>query len=241
MLSLGFSRALTSGGFEHRATIMPGGRVVYRLADGSGHVDLPLRDWRALGERFQAETKAIVRRATISTVWMIPGLALYMIVMGSIAYAIDSSTLGGIGAVGFLIMLLFGPPVIYLWQSHRVQRIAAAIEAELARHPRVEAPPAVPWRVPRALEIAALVLIGPHLIVQVYGSFFPDAFRNTPWTGMHLNWSGIAGFAVLAILVFFRWRARGQEQEARESQGGPEPALAGRRVDVIARVRRDAD
>ena len=84
----------------------------------------------------------------------------------------------------------------------------------------------------RGLEIAALLLVGPHLIVQVYGSLNPDAYRNTPLLGTELDWSGIAGFLILAAILLLRWRPRwptrrpGQVDEPTE-----------RRFDPLARAR----
>jgi hypothetical protein len=234
MLSLGFSRALTGSGFEHRATILPDRRVVYRLADGSGYVGLPFRDWQALGQRFQAEAKPILRRAKIATACIIPGLIAYMIAMGSIAYVIDSSTFGAVGAVGFLITLWFGPLVIYLWQSHRIKRLGQAMEAELARCPRVEAPPPVPSRPPRWLQIAGIYLIGPGLIIATVGEIGgPDTFRNTPLSGIGLGPLGYAAFAIIAVLLLYHWRQRRQP-----SADMPEDEASGRRTDFVARARK---
>ena len=227
MLGIGFSRALAAGGFQHRSTPAPGGRVVYRLADGSAHITLGAEEWEAYGERFHAEAKPVVRRAFWLLAGLLPATFLFGMTIGQL-----------LPGAGILIVaaVLLGPFAIYLWQSYRVRGIARRIEAELACRPRVAAPPPVPWRVPRALEIAALVLIGPHLIIQVYGSFFPDAFRNTPWTGTHLDWSGVAGFAVLAALLYFRRRGAVREAPAPDE---PEERPAGRRLDAIARARRD--
>lgn len=235
MLSLAFSRALTASGFEHRATILTGGRVVYRLADGSAHVTLPFDEWQALGERFQAAAKPLVRRAFVATVCLLPGLVLYLIAMSILGGATGLRIFGWIASIGLLFGLFFGPLVIYLWQSYRIKRIGQAMEAELKRYPRVAAPPQVPSRPPRWLQIAGIFLIGPGIIIAMIGEFGgPDTFRNTPLTGTRMGPLAYAGLAVLAALLFYHLRARSRMPG---SAPDAEEAEAGRKTDVIARAR----
>lgn len=223
MIGMGFSRALTESGFRHRATAVGGGRIVYRLADGSGNVALDAAEWDAVGEHFRAQVRPVGRTTTWLSIGLFPAIFVFGMTIGQI-----------LPGAGILILagILLGPIAIYLLQSYRIKHIARAIEKELARLPRVAAPPPEAWRSPRWLEIACIVLVGPGLIVQVYGSFNPDAFRNTPWTGMHLDWAGIAGFAVLGAMLFYRWRA------ARDAPPEvPDQEREGRRSDVIMRAR----
>jgi hypothetical protein len=223
MIGMGFSRALAQTGFQHRATVLAGGRVIYRLADGSGHVGLSACEWEAAGEQFEAQVRPVGRK----TFWLSIGLFPAIFVFGmTIAQILPGA--------GILILagILLGPIAIYLWQSYRIKHIARAIEQELARLPRVAAVPAPASRPPRWLEIACILLVGPGLIVQIYGSLNPDAFRNTPWTGMHLGWAGLAGFAVLGAMLFYRRRA------ARDAPPEvPDKEREGRRSDVIIRAR----
>lgn len=223
MIGMGFSRALAQTGFRHRATLLPGGRVIYRLADRSGHVALGAHEWEALGERFEAQVRPVGRKTTWLSIALFPAIFVFGMTIAQI-----------LPGAGILILagIFLGPIAIYLWQSYRIKHIAGAIEKELAGRPRVAAPPAPPTRAPRWLEIACLLLVGPGLIVQIYGSLNPDAFRNTPWTGMHLGWGGIAGFAILGAMLFYRWRA------ARDAPPEvPDKEREGRQSDVIMRAR----
>jgi hypothetical protein len=224
MLGMGFSRALTESGFRHRATAVGGGRVVYRLADGSGHVVLDADEWDAVGEHFRMEVRPVGRTTTWLSIGLFPAIFVFAMTIGQILPGAGILVLAGI---------FLGPIAIYLWQSHRIKHIACAIEKELARLPRAAAPPPAPaGRPPRWLEIAFMLLVGPGLIIQVYGSLNPTAFRNSPWTGMHLDWVGIAGFAVLGALLFYRWRgARNAPPKV------PDQEREGRRSDVIMRAR----
>jgi len=236
MIGMSFSRALTQTGFRHRATPVSGGRVNYRLADRSGHVVLSAYEWDAYGEVFEEQVRPVARKTFWLTIGLLPGLGLYMIVMGGIlATALDSNFLASVAAVGFVVGLFFGPPGIYLWQSYRVKAIAAAIEKDLATFPRAAAPPAPVGRPPRWLEIAGLVLIGPGLVIAIIGQLGgPDTFRGTPLMGAHLTVVAIAGLAILAALLLYRVRARAEGRPA-----SPEDEREGRRVNVVKRARGD--
>lgn len=197
MLSAGFSRWLTVSGFERRATPVPGGRVVYALADRSGHVELDGLEWQAFGDRFQEEARAVTRRANWLYGGLLPGVMVYAFTIGQLFW---------FTGIVILLAIFVGPIAIYLWQSHRIKAIAKGLEADLARRPRAPAPAVALPRIPRWLEIAAALLVGPHLVFQVYGSLVPDAFRGTPWMGTRLDWSGIAGFLILLTIFVLRRR-----------------------------------
>jgi hypothetical protein len=221
MLGMGFSRALASSGFRHRATILPDGRVVYRLVDGSGHVALREAEWDEVGVTFREATRPVMRRVNWLSVALFPSIFLYAMTLGQFLPGSWIVILAGI---------FLGPIAIYLWQSRRIEQIAALIEAQLASLPRVPAPPADPGRAPRWLEIVSMLFVGPTLIIQLYGSYNPNAYRNTPWSGTHFDWKGWLAVALLCGLAFYRWRGRGHAAAA-------EPAKTERGVDVLARAR----
>lgn len=228
MLDMNFSRWLATGNIERRATTLRYGRIAYRLADGTGHVGLDAEQWTAVRAHFAAESTAVARVTRWLQVGFFPALFLFGMTIAQV--------LPFAGLI-FLAALLLGPIGIYLWQSHRMQRLVQGIEADLATLPRIPAPPRRPFRAPRWLEIVVLLLAGPHLIIQIYGSYDPDAFRNTPWSGAHLDETGVVAIialAALAFLTFFRWRSR--------DRSVPEPPgreRAGRSADVIARAQRE--
>ena len=222
MLDIGFSRGLARINFKHRATV-GSGRVTYRLADGSGHVGLETSEWRALTARFEDESRVVLRTAKLALLALFPVIFAYVMTLGQIMPG------GGIIIVAGIFL---GPPGIYLWQSHKVARIARNIDAELARRPKVAAPLTSQPRAMRGLEIAALLLVGPHLILQVYGSLNPDAYRNTPLLGTELDWSDIAGFLILATILLLRWRPRWPTRPSKQVDES-----AGRRFDPLSRAR----
>lgn len=225
MLDMDFSRWLAASNIERRATTLRYGRVAYRLTDGSGHVGLDAEQWAALRAYFDAESAAAGRETRWLTIGLIPCIFLYNMTVANVLPG------GGLVILG---ALLFGPVAIYLRQSNRMQRLVRAIEADLSTQPRITAPPRRSSRPPRWLETAAALLIGPYLILQLYGSLDPNAFRNTPWSGTHLDATGIVALLVLVGIGYFRWRARDR------SKAEPPPReRAGRSADVIARAQRD--
>jgi hypothetical protein len=192
-IDIGLASALHRTAFLHRATPTPDGQhVIYRLADGSGHVTIPRDEWEQIGEIFQKETKAIRRRAIVR-ILLLPFVVLL------VGFTIAQVVPGG----GLLIVTLFfgGPVANYLWQSHGVKKVSQAVEATFATLPRTHAaPPPTPERLPRWLDIACIFLVGPWLILALIGEFGgPDTYRNTPLKGMHLDGEAWVAIGVLAL------------------------------------------
>ena len=243
MLNIGFSRDLAKINFKDRATI-EGGRVTYRLADGSGHVGLDAVEWRSLNDELDARSGEVLRKAKKRLFLLFPCIFVYGMTLGQV--------MPGAGLI-IVAGIFVGPPGIYLWQSHRIERILREIEEVLAARQKVVAPPPAPWRVPRWLEIVCAVLVGPHLILEVFGSIYPEAYRNTPLLGTSLNWTSLVSFSVIAAIFHFHWRAVQHRANARIQRHarppGVPPAAAerparrdeparrifGRRVDPVVR------
>lgn len=191
-IDIGFASALHRTAFLHRATPAPDGRhVIYRLADGSGHVRVPRDEWEQIGAIFQKETKAIRRRAIVR-ILLLPFVVL--IVGFTIAQVIPW---GGL----LIVVLFFGGPIAnYLYQSYEVKKVSRAVDATFATLPRTQAAPPTPERPPRWLDIACIFLVGPWLILALIGEVGgPDTYRNTPLKGMHLDWEAWLAIGVLAL------------------------------------------
>lgn len=229
MLSIGFSRWLAASGFQHRALPVQAGIVVYRLADRSGYVAVPIDEWDALGRQFSGRIAPVVRTARMLMGAIIPAVVLIGLIL--LTGPRPSEFVGSILGMTILSLLWFGPVSIYLWQSHRVRRIAKEIEAQLAKCKRVAEPRHGRSGPPRWLEIALTLLVGPTLLLQIYGTLNPQAYHGTQWSGLSLNWVGLAGLASLAWYYFLRWRAnRADEAHMRELE------KRGRRVDFLSRA-----
>jgi hypothetical protein len=243
VLHIDFSRELAKIHFKDRATIGDG-RVTYRLADGSGHVGLDAAEWRAMNAEFDERSRQVLRKARRWLIGLFPGIFLYGMTVGQI--------MPGAGLI-IVAGIFLGPPGIYLWQSHRIKAISRDIENVLADRPKVVAPPRAPWRIPRWLEIICAVLVGPHLILEVFGSIYPEAYRNTPLLGTSLNWTSLVSFSVIVAILYFHWRAvqhranasyrrqgRAAERPGRHDDPArpdePAPRAFGRRVNPVVRV-----
>ena len=192
-IDIGFASALARTGFDHRSARAADGNIVYRLADGSGHVTVPASEWQSILDVFGTETKAIRRRANIALLSLLPAIFIFGMTIGQI--------LPGAGLV--IVIAFFGGPIaIYLWQSSKVQKVSAVVETCLAQLPRTAAPPEIPERPPRWLDIAAILLVGPWLVLALIGEIGgPDTFRNTPLKGTRFGWEASMAFAVLCL----RW------------------------------------
>ncbi len=211
---------LATSGFEARATRVPGGDVIYRLEDRSGHVRVPGPDWDRLQHQLDLDTKAVNRQ----TRWQIVGLVPAIVMAGLIAPPL--------AAAFALIGLLPGPWAIYAVRGIRTGRHARAVETALRHYPKAGPPPPVPGRTPRWMKVAIFLLVGPELILQFWGTLNPDAYAGSPWAGMHLELPGIAGLLLLGVVQYRRWR-RGRAAEAKLRAA----LAAGRRVDFVGRAK----
>jgi hypothetical protein len=230
VISFNFPRWLSRSGFQRRSAAVSRDRMVYKLADRSGYVALDRPEWEALGERFDTECKMVSRRTNWVCCCAPFAVFLFGMTLGQI--------LPGAGLI-IVAAIFIGPAALYVWHRRGIERVADAIEADLARRPRVAEPQGIaPPPVPRWLEIAGFFLIGPGLIIQVYGSLNPDAYRNTPLSGTQLNAFGLAGFVALAAIICLRRRARPAAAAGDEPLKADEPRA--RRTDAIARAKRAA-
>lgn len=205
--------------------------IRFRMDDGLGDVRLTRQEWEALGRWFRGEVAPSARKLRLAVLLTLPAIiALFGIAANfpPVMAALDS--IWSVSPALLMFLLCAGLPLTFMTlHALAVQRAVDGVRAALVDRPRLGASP--PSRAINIVELVALVLVGPHLIVGLWGSLFPNAFRNTPWTGAHLDGFGIAGLVVLALLGFLRWR-----------RGRPIPVgeEAGRSVDVVARARETA-
>lgn len=236
MLDISFSRKLAESGFERRASPASGGGIVYQLADKSGHVCVAKAEWENLLGEFSGKVRRVQRTAKWWFAGLLPGIFVFAMTIGQI-----------VPGAGLLIVLgiFFGPPAIYLWQSYQIRWAAEAVERKLTLRNRVAGPPLKPFQAPRWLEIVFFVFVGPHLALEMVGSLDPDIYRNTPLLGTELNWLSALSFAILAVILYLRWRGRCWQQadesgrhDLQQSQPVmPKPQGFGRKVDAAARAR----
>jgi hypothetical protein len=207
----------------------PGVRI--RMPDGKGDVRLATHEWEALGGWYRDQVTPSAKRLR---------LGVYLTLPLIIAFAGISANLPPLKAAvewlfdaspSLFMLFLCGALPLTMATLHAlaVQRAIDGVNAALADRPRLGTTSVPPPGALNALEIAALVLAGPHLVFGIVGTLNPNAFRNTPWTNAHLDAAGVGGLLVLLALGFLRWR--------RWRQATSYPLEGARTVDVVARAR----
>jgi len=205
------SRALARVTFLHRVTDLPDGALAYRLADDSGHVRLSRTEWERAGHAFKHATGRVKRNAVIALFLWMPAYVLYIAICDAVVSDAWARALPRWLWFAIFVAPLFATPVlIFIWWTYRVIRIAMEVDASLTKGARVRisAPPRNPFRVPFWLDVLCVLFVGPHLIVATIGQFDPDALRNTPLTGQHIDGVAIFGFALIAVRLVWGYLAR---------------------------------
>lgn len=202
-LHVDFSRQLARMRFHNRATPLPSGDMVYRLADGSGHVQLSAEEWDAVGRFFKQDTGASARRAYVGiALWPVAFVALVMM-LGLPPIAAVLGVIPGLHMIVVMTALVGLPVAVYLRHSAHVQTTVRIIEDELGAMPRVPAPLRDPARVPPWLDFVMMLFLGPHLFIAIVGSIDPGQLEGTPLQGSHIDVVAILGFAVIALRVLW--------------------------------------
>ena len=205
--------------------------IRFRMDDGLGDVRLTRQEWEALGGWFRSEVSPSARKLRLAVLLTLPAIiALFGIAANFRPVMVALESIESVSPALLMFLLCAGLPLTFMTlHALAVQRAVDGVRAALVDRPRLGASP--PPRAINTLELIALVLVGPHLIIGLWGSLFPNAFRNTPWTGTRLDAFGIAGIVLFLVLGYLRWR-----------RGRPIPPAgeSGRSVDVVARARETA-
>jgi hypothetical protein len=111
---------------------------------------------------------------------------------------------------GISVILITTWPLLLgaIWHYWVVMCATAELESRLAIEERVPEPQLPSRRGLNVVEIAAIILVGPHLIIALYGTLVPDAYDNTPFAGTRLGPWDLAGFATLIGLFILRSRPK---------------------------------
>jgi hypothetical protein len=106
------------------------------------------------------------------------------------------------------LLLTSGLPIVAIWRhALKVQRSIDRARIELKSFPAFAIRHRPPPREAGPVMKLALFVTIPTLVIQAYGSMYPDAYRNTPWTGTQLGGSSLILVLVLAAALVARRRA----------------------------------
>ena len=210
----------------------PGVRL--RMPDGQGDVRLAAHEWDALGDWFRVQITPSARRLRLAVVLTLPLIIAFLAVIANVPVLKSAFERVFDAAPALFMLFLCGALPLTMTALHAlaVQRAVDGVNEALADRPRLGTSCLPPRRALNAMELIALVLVGPHLILGLWGSVFPGAFLNTPWSGTRLDAFGVAGIAVFLLLGFLRWR--------RSRPPRPTGDDVGRSVDIVARAKETA-
>jgi hypothetical protein len=206
----------------------PGVRV--RMPDGKGDVRLASHEWDALGDWYRAQVTPSAKRLRLAVWLTLPLIIAFLGIVANVPI-LKAGFEWLFDVAGPLVMLfLCGALPLTMTALHGLaaQRAIDGVNEALADRPRLDSSCLAPPRALNALELIALALVGPHLVLGIVGSLNPNVFRNTPYSGTHLDWAGFAGLAVLLALGLLRLR--------RMRQSAAFAAEGARSVDVVARA-----
>ena len=210
--------------------------VCVRLDGTSREVRIPPHRWDAILERHRQSVDASKRRIWWSMGLQLPVGVLLVAIVVSVP-PLHAAMLWLDKNLNFLCLLI----VLAMWSGlplgalvlhgRTVLRANERVRAELAGFRQYRARHRLPPRTARPTEKLVILTVVPYLIIQIYGTIDPDAYRNTPWTGTRLDLVSVIAVAILAGVGFRRWRA----VRLVAAEQGP-PKLR-REVDVLARAR----
>lgn len=190
--------------------VREGGFVYFRIEDGAGDVRLTPREWERMlhrvGNRIEPSGRFARRAVWLAIPFAIALLAIVANVPG-LAQMIDRGP-PPLPLLAWLAISCALPGAALVRHAAAIHHARRDLIDELAERPRCTAPGAPPPRGMGLAERLVIILAGPHVFIQLYGSFDPDAYRNTPLSGTQLNWVGVAGMLALVALAAYEWRAR---------------------------------
>lgn len=156
---------------------------------------------------------------------------------------IDTVPVPGLSAFAAFIVLTWWPFVVLVQHWRSVRAVNSALNRLLRELPLAPAPPARPATL-HTLEIVALFLVGPGILIDVFGSLLPQAFAGTPFMGRSVGLDTLVGLAIFGFIAVRRSAAlhrlvnhRRSRESAASSELGSPPDPTSRLRNVVARAR----
>lgn len=185
------------------------GTIFYRPFHGHGAIRLSADEW--------AEQQHLYRDLTLRSgrmlrwaLWLTTpfGIALMAIAWNIPTLHAASDALEAAAPQVAMILYTAAMPLSFMaWHCWKVVAAAIEIDTRLAGRPRVARAPKGQPAMRKIAELLALVLLGPHLLIEIAVTLNPQGFYYTPFREYRLDWLGDASLAIFAVLAYFRVKA----------------------------------
>jgi len=200
---------LTTLLLEQRCSRDADGTVFYQPFHGRGAVRLSADEWEAQGQIYRDRTRRSGRMLRWALWLTIPfGIALMAIEWNIPTLHAASDALEAAAPQLAMILYTAAMPLSFMaWHCWKVFAAGVEIDTRLASRPRVAKVPKGAPAARKAAELLALVLLGPHVILEIAVTLNPQGFYYTPFREYRLDWLGVVSLAVFAVLAWFRVQA----------------------------------
>ncbi len=213
-----------------------GENVYVRLPDGTQEARLTPAEWRLIVARFEGKVIPSAWWMRLACILTLPFGIMLLLTIGSVP-ALRSAFDAFNDTIPIVLPLLCmsGLPITAIvLHTRNVLRALDQARSELFGFPRQEAPNRKPPREALPLEKVAIFAVLPYLLIQIWGTIHPDAYRNTPWTGTRLDLTSVVG---VAALVWLGWRRATQARRAAVERAAEYRETGSRSADFVARAR----
>jgi len=226
---------------QQRCTRDRDGTIYYRPVGGRGAVRLSADEWASEEHLYRDHTRRSARMLRWALWLTIPfGIMLMAIETNIPVLHAASDRLEAVSPTAAMIFYTAAMPLSFMaWHCWKVIESGLSINARLSSRPRLKR---VPQGEPVALQAAqllALVLLGPHLFLELVVTLDPQRFYYTPFRYYRLDWLGVVSIIVLGVLVYYRarrwWRSRGETpHEAAVDETTRQLAIIGRAKQALS-------
>lgn len=183
------------------------GGLLFRLSRNDAVAMTPA-EWDFFGCRFRAETRRSARLLRWGIWLQIPFGFLVLVLVQRTPIAVWLQSNGLLFAAWVLVSVSL-PVAGAIVHSLAVRRAIGRVVAALAARPRADLGGNRPTVILHVFEIVMLVLFGPGVFIDLYGSAFPHAFDHTPWMERHIGWDSAIGLAAfIYVVTACLWRLR---------------------------------
>ena len=205
---------------QQRCTRERDGTIYYRPARARGAVRLSADEWAGEEQLYRDLTRRSARMLRWALWLTIPfGIMLMAIEWNIPVLHAASDRLEAVSPTAAMLLYTAAMPLSFMaWHCWKVVEAGLAINARLSSRPRVARVPKGEPVALRAAQLLGLVLLGPHLFLEVAVTLDPQRFYYTPFRYYRRDWFGVGSIVVLVVLVYYRarlwWFSRGDGTQA---------------------------